>query len=171
MPFEGLPARIAWLGHGERTSLTLAVNRMVRDGLLSGPIAFTRDHLDAGAMAHPNIMTERMRDGSDAIADWPLLDAMAMCASQADLVAIHSGGGGYSGYMTSAGVTVIADGTREADERLGLSMTNDTSLGVMRYADAGYRGILRGHPSRRRPAFSAVRRAALRALTTICAAR
>jgi urocanate hydratase len=138
VPFEGLPARIAWLGHGERTSLTLAVNRLVRDGLLSGPIAFTRDHLDAGAMAHPNIMTERMRDGSDAIADWPLLDAMAMCASQADLVAIHSGGGGYSGYMTSAGVTVIADGTREADQRLTLSMTNDTSLGVMRYADAGY---------------------------------
>ncbi len=138
VPFEGLPARIAWLGHGERTSLTLAVNGMVRDGLLSGPIAFTRDHLDAGAMAHPNIMTERMRDGSDAIADWPLLDAMAMCASQADLVAIHSGGGGYSGYMTSAGVTVIADGTREADERLALSMTNDTSLGVMRYTDAGY---------------------------------
>jgi urocanate hydratase len=139
VPFEGLPARIAWLGHGERTSLTLAVNRMVRDGLLSGPIAFTRDHLDAGAMAHPNIMTERMRDGSDAIADWPLLNAMAMCASQADLVAIHSGGGGYSGYMTSAGVTVIAEGTGEADERLALSMTNDTSLGVMRYADAGYR--------------------------------
>ncbi len=138
VPFEGLPARIAWLGHGERTSLTLAVNQMVRDGVLSGPIAFTRDHLDAGAMAHPNIMTERMRDGSDAIADWPLLDAMAMCSSQADLVAIHSGGGGYSGYMTSAGVTVIADGTREADERLSLSMTNDTSLGVMRYADAGY---------------------------------
>jgi urocanate hydratase len=138
VPFEGLPARIAWLGHGERTSLALGVNRMVRDGLLSGPIAFTRDHLDAGAMAHPNIMTERMRDGSDAIADWPLLDAMAMCASQADLVAIHSGGGGYSGYMTSAGVTVIADGTREADERIALSMTNDTSLGVMRYADAGY---------------------------------
>jgi urocanate hydratase len=138
VPFEGLPARIAWLGHGERTMLALAVNRMVRDGVLSGPVAFTRDHLDAGAMAHPNIMTERMRDGSDAIADWPLLDAMAMCASQADLVAIHSGGGGYSGYMTSAGVTVIADGTREADERLTLSLTNDTSLGVMRYADAGY---------------------------------
>jgi urocanate hydratase len=138
IPFEGLPARIAWLGHGERTSLALAVNRMVRDGTLSGPIAFTRDHLDAGAMAHPNIMTERMRDGSDAIADWPLLDAMAMCSSQADLVAIHSGGGGYSGYMTSAGVTVVADGSREADERLQLSLTNDTSLGVMRYADAGY---------------------------------
>jgi urocanate hydratase len=138
VPFEGLPARIAWLGHGERTSLAVAVNRMVRDGTLSGPIAFTRDHLDAGAMAHPTIMTERMRDGSDAIADWPLLDAMAMCASQADLVAIHSGGGGYSGYMTSAGVTVIADGTGEAEQRLELSMTNDTSLGVMRYADAGY---------------------------------
>jgi urocanate hydratase len=138
VPFEGLPARIAWLGHGERTSLAIAVNRMVRDGTLAGPIAFTRDHLDAGAMAHPNIMTERMRDGSDAIADWPLLDAMAMCSSQADLVAIHSGGGGYSGYMTSAGVTVIADGTREAEQRLDLSMTNDTALGVMRYADAGY---------------------------------
>ena len=138
VPFEGLPARIAWLGHGERTALAVAVNRMVRDGVLSGPIAFTRDHLDAGAMAHPNIMTERMRDGSDAIADWPLLDALAMCSSQADLVAIHSGGGGYSGYMTSAGVTLIADGSREADERLTLSLTNDTSLGVMRYADAGY---------------------------------
>jgi urocanate hydratase len=138
VPFEGLPARIAWLGHGERTALAVAVNGMVRDGTLSGPIAFTRDHLDAGAMAHPNIMTEHMRDGSDAIADWPLLDAMAMCASQADLVAIHSGGGGYSGYMTSAGVTIIADGTRGAEERLNLSLTNDTSLGVMRYADAGY---------------------------------
>jgi urocanate hydratase len=138
VPFEGLPARIAWLGHGERTQLALAVNRMVREGTLSGPIAFTRDHLDAGAMAHPNIMTERMRDGSDAIADWPLLNAMAMCSSQADLVAIHSGGGGYSGYMTSAGVTIIADGTSEAEERLALSLTNDTSLGVMRYADAGY---------------------------------
>jgi urocanate hydratase len=138
VPFEGLPARIAWLGHGERTALALAVNRMVREGTLSGPVAFTRDHLDAGAMAHPNIMTEHMRDGSDAIADWPLLDAMAMCSSQADLVAIHSGGGGYSGYMTSAGVTVIADGSPEADERLALSLTNDTSLGVMRYADAGY---------------------------------
>ena len=138
VPFEGLPARIAWLGHGERTALALAVNRMVREGLLSGPVAFTRDHLDAGAMAHPNIMTENMRDGSDAIADWPLLNAMVNCSSMADLVAIHSGGGGYSGYMTSAGVTVVADGTVEADERLQLSMTNDTSMGVMRYADAGY---------------------------------
>jgi urocanate hydratase len=138
VPVEGLPARIAWLGHGERTALALAVNRMVREGRLSGPVAFTRDHLDAGAMAHPTIMTERMRDGSDAIADWPLLDALAMASSQADLVAIHSGGGGYSGFMTSCGVTVIADGSEAADERLRLSLTNDTSLGVMRYADAGY---------------------------------
>jgi urocanate hydratase len=87
-------------------------------------------------------MTENMRDGSDAIADWPLLNAMAMCSSMADLVAIHSGGGGYSGYMTSAGVTIVADGTTEADERLRLALTNDTSLGVMRYADAGYADAL-----------------------------
>jgi urocanate hydratase len=138
IPFQGLPARIAWLGHGERTELGLEVNRMVREEVLSGPVAFTRDHLDAGAMAHPNIMTEKMRDGSDAIADWPLLNALVNCASQADLVAIHSGGGGYAGYMTSAGVTLIADGSDGAEERLRLSLTNDTSTGVMRYADAGY---------------------------------
>jgi urocanate hydratase len=138
VPFEGLPARIAWLGHGARTSLGLAVNDMVRTGALQGPIAFTRDHLDAGAMTHPKIMTENMRDGSDAIADWPLLNALVNCASQADLVAIHSGGGGYAGFMTSAGVTLIADGTAAAAERLRLTLTNDTSLGVLRYADAGY---------------------------------
>ncbi|ENG6105751.1 urocanate hydratase [Serratia liquefaciens] len=142
VPFEGLPARIAWLGHGERTELALEVNRMVADGRLSGPIAFTRDHLDAGAMAHPNIMTEKMKDGSDAIADWPLLNALVNCASMADLVAIHSGGGGYSGYMTSSGVTTIADGSAAAEQRLQLSMTNDTSTGVMRYADAGYQESL-----------------------------
>ena len=142
VPVEGLPARIAWLGHGERTDLALAVNRMVRDGRLAGPIAFTRDHLDAAGMAHPTIMTEKMRDGSDAVADWPLLDALAMASSQADLVAIHSGGGGYAGFMTSAGVTVIADGTEAADERLRLALTNDTALGVLRYADAGYEQAL-----------------------------
>jgi urocanate hydratase len=138
VPFEGLPARIAWLGHGDRTELALAVNAMVREGVLDGPVAFTRDHLDAGAMAHPNIMTENLKDGSDAIADWPLLNAMAHCSSKADLVAIHSGGGGYSGYMTSAGVTLIADGSSGAAERLKLSLDNDTALGIMRYADAGY---------------------------------
>ncbi|EGP47501.1 urocanate hydratase [Achromobacter insuavis] len=142
VPFEGLPARIAWLGHGERTELALEVNRMVREGILAAPVAFTRDHLDAGAMAHPNIMTENMRDGSDAIADWPLLNAMINCSSSADLVAIHSGGGGYSGYMTSAGVTVVADGTDAASQRLSLSLTNDTASGVLRYADAGYEEAL-----------------------------
>ncbi len=111
---------------------------MVADGTLSGPVAFSRDHLDAGAMAHPKIMTENMKDGSDAIADWPLLNAMLNCSSSADLVAIHSGGGGYSGFMTSAGVTVVADGTEEAKQRLSLSLNNDTGIGVMRYADAGY---------------------------------
>lgn len=138
IPFEGLPARIAWLGHGERTALALRVNDLVRSGQLQGPVAFSRDHLDAGAMAHPNIMTENMKDGSDAIADWPLLDAMLLTASMADLVVIHSGGGGYAGYMTSAGVTLVADGTAAADARLDRALTNDTSLGVMRYADAGY---------------------------------
>ncbi len=138
IPFEGLPARIAWLGHGERTALALRVNELVRLGELRGPVAFSRDHLDAGAMAHPNIMTENMKDGSDAIADWPLLDAMLLTASMADLVVIHSGGGGYAGYMTSAGVTLVADGTAAADERLSHALTNDTGLGVMRYADAGY---------------------------------
>jgi urocanate hydratase len=138
VPFEGLPARIAWLGHGERSELALGVNELVADGTLKGPVAFSRDHLDAAGMAHPNIMTENMRDGSDAIADWPLLDAMALCSSQADLVAVHSGGGGYAGYMTSAGVTLIADGTAAAAERLAMSLDNDTGLGVIRYADAGY---------------------------------
>lgn len=138
VPFEGLPARIAWLGHGERTELAVAVNALVASGELKGPIAFSRDHLDAGAMAHPNIMTERMKDGSDAIADWPLLDAMLLCSSMADLVVVHSGGGGYAGYMTSCGVTVIADGTEAGAERLSHALTNDTSLGVIRYADAGY---------------------------------
>ncbi|WP_410511120.1 urocanate hydratase [Paenibacillus sp. BR2-3] len=138
VPFEGLPARIGWFGHKDRSKLALAVNSMVREGTLAGPVAFSRDHLDAAAMAHPNIMTERMKDGSDTIADWPLLNAMLNCSSMADLVAIHSGGGGYAGYMTSAGVTIVADGTRESDLRLRTALDNDTGLGVLRYADAGY---------------------------------
>jgi urocanate hydratase len=138
VPFQGLPARIGWLGHGERTRLALAVNQMVRDGELTGPVAFTRDHLDAGAMTHPNIMTEKMKDGSDAITDWPLLNAMMNCSSMADLVAIHSGGGGYTGYMQSAGVTLVADGTEQSDARLKCTLDNDTTLGILRYADAGY---------------------------------
>ncbi|GAA4849360.1 urocanate hydratase [Paenibacillus vulneris] len=135
--FQGLPARIAWFGHEQRSQLAIAVNRLVREGII-GPISFSRDHLDAGAMTHPNIMTERMKDGSDAITDWPLLNAMLNCSSMADLVAIHSGGGGYTGYMTSAGVTVVADGTEVADTRLKYALDNDTGIGVLRYADAGY---------------------------------
>ena len=138
VPFQGLPARIGWLGHEERTQLALAVNDLVASGQLSAPIAFTRDHLDAGAMAHPNIMTENLKDGSDAIADWPLLNALIASSSKADLVAIHSGGGGYAGFMQSAGITLIADGSPESAERIKLAITNDTSLGVLRYADAGY---------------------------------
>ncbi|KQX48925.1 MULTISPECIES: urocanate hydratase [unclassified Paenibacillus] len=138
VPVEGLPARIGWFGHGDRTKLALAVNQMVREGKLQGPIAFSRDHLDAASMTHPNIMTERMKDGSDAIADWPLLNAMLNCSSMADLVTIHSGGGGYAGYMTSAGVTLVADGSTESDIRLETTLNNDTGLGVLRYADAGY---------------------------------
>ena len=142
VPFQGLPARIGWLGHEERTQLALAVNELVASGQLSAPIAFTRDHLDAGAMAHPNIMTENLKDGSDAIADWPLLNALIASSSKADLVAIHSGGGGYAGFMQSAGITLIADGSPEAAERIKLAITNDTSLGVLRYADAGYQASL-----------------------------
>lgn len=142
IPFQGLPARIGWLGHEERTRLALAVNDLVANGKLAAPVAFTRDHLDAGAMAHPNIMTENLKDGSDAVADWPLLNAMLASSSKADLVAIHSGGGGYSGYMQSAGITVVADGSPQAAERIRLSISNDTALGVLRYADAGYDGAL-----------------------------
>ncbi|MBN9414150.1 MAG: urocanate hydratase [Candidatus Eremiobacteraeota bacterium] len=137
IPVEGLPARIAWLGHGQRTQLALRANALVAEGKI-GPIAFSRDHLDAASMTHPNIMTENMRDGSDAISDWPLLNAMVSCSSMADLVTIHSGGGGYAGYMTSSGVTLIADGTEAAGQRLRLTLDNDTGLGVLRYADAGY---------------------------------
>jgi urocanate hydratase len=138
VPFQGLPARIGWLGHGERTRLGLLVNEAVRNRRLAAPVAFTRDHLDAASMAHPFIGTERMQDGSDAISDWPLLNAMLNCSAMADLVAIHSGGGGYAGYMTSSGVTLVADGTPEADLRLTHTLDADTGLGVLRYADAGY---------------------------------
>jgi len=130
VPFEGLPARIAWLGHGARTALAVAVNPLVANGALVAPIAFPRDHLDAAAMAHPNIMTERMKAGSDAIADWPLLDAMAMCSSMADPVAIHSGGG-YARYMTSAGVTIIADGSEAAAARLSRALPIEQLAGAL----------------------------------------
>jgi urocanate hydratase len=135
---QGLPARSCWLGHGERSRFATAVNAMVATGELLAPVLFTRDHFDAGGMTHPHIGTERMADGSDAISDWPLLDALLMCSTGADLVAIHAGGGGYAGYMQSAGVTIVADGTEAAAERLRHGLDADTGLGVLRYADAGY---------------------------------
>ena len=132
--FQGLPARIGWLGHGERSRLALRVNEAVADGRISAPIAFTRDHLDAGSVASPYRETEKMQDGSDAIADWPLLNAMLACSGGASLVAIHSNGN----KSQSAGHTVIADGTALAAERLRAVLDADTGLGVTRYAEAGY---------------------------------
>jgi len=135
---QGLPARIAWLGHGERTRLGLAVNRAVADGRLQAPVAFTRDHMDSGAMTHPNIITEGMADGSDPVSDWPLLNALLATAAGADLVALHAGGGGYAGYSQSAGITVVATGTDDAHQRLAAALNVDTAIGVLRHADAGY---------------------------------
>lgn len=135
---QGLPARIAWLGHGERTALALAANEAVASGRLSAPIAFSRDHMDSGSMTHPTIITEAMADGSDAVSDWPLLNALLTTASGADLVAIHAGGGGYTGYSQSAGMTVVATGTDDAAARLRGAINVDTGIGVLRHADAGY---------------------------------
>jgi len=139
---QGLPARIAWLGHGERARLGLAVNDAVADGRLAGPVAFTRDHMDGGAMTHPNIITEAMADGSDPVSDWPLLNAMLTTAAGADLVALHAGGGGYAGYSQSAGMTVVATGTADGAARLEHALNVDTALGVLRHADAGYADAL-----------------------------
>jgi len=137
---QGLPARSCWLGHGERSKFAAAVNAEVAAGRLVAPVLFTRDHFDSGGMTAPHIGTEGMADGSDAISDWPLLDALLLCSTGADLVAIHAGGGGYAGYMQSAGVTVVADGTEAAQTRLRNGLDADTGLGVLRYADAGYEG-------------------------------
>jgi urocanate hydratase len=138
VPVQGLPARSCWLGHGERSMMALAANDAVADGRLSAPVLFTRDHLDAAGMTHPRIGTESMLDGSDGVTDWPLLDAMALSAAGADLVAIHSGGGGYSGWMQSAGMSIIADGEPSTRARLRRALDSDTGIGVLRYATAGY---------------------------------
>lgn len=132
--FQGLPARIGWLGHTERSRLALLVNEAVASGRISAPIAFTRDHLDAGSVASPFRETEKMRDQSDPISDWPLLNAMLACSTGADLVALHSNGN----KSQSAGQTAIADGTPEAAVRLKAALDGDTGIGIARYADAGY---------------------------------
>lgn len=135
---QGLPARIAWLGHGERAKFAVAVNDAIAEGKLIGPIAFTRDHLDSGSVAQPLRETANMQDGSEAIADWPFLCALLDATGMADLVALHGGGAGYTGLRQSSGVTGIADGTPEARERLDHVFTMDSGIGVLRYADAGY---------------------------------
>jgi urocanate hydratase len=134
---QGLPARSCWLGHGERSAMARAADAAVRDGRLAAPVLLTRDHLDAAGMTHPRIGTEAMPDGSDGVTDWPLLDAMLLAATGADLVAVHGGGGGYSGWMQSAGVSVVADGAPGTADRIARALDVDTGLGVLRYAEAG----------------------------------
>jgi urocanate hydratase len=136
--FQGLPARICWLGYGERDKFGLALNEMVASGELKAPIVIGRDHLDCGSVASPFRETEKMRDGSDAIADWPLLNALLNTASGASWVSIHNGGGVGIGYSLHAGQVTVADGTKEMAERIERVLTNDPGIGVARHVDAGY---------------------------------
>jgi urocanate hydratase len=136
--FQGLPARICWVGLGERARLGLAFNEMVASGELSAPVVIGRDHLDSGSVASPNRETEAMRDGSDAVSDWPLLNALLNTASGATWVSLHHGGGVGMGFSQHAGMVIVADGTKEAAARLQRVLTNDPATGVMRHADAGY---------------------------------
>jgi urocanate hydratase len=136
--FQGLPARICWVGLGQRHRLGLAFNEMVRSGELQAPVVIGRDHLDSGSVASPNRETEAMRDGSDAVSDWPLLNALLNTASGATWVSIHHGGGVGMGYAQHAGLVIVCDGSEEADRRIERVLWNDPASGVMRHADAGY---------------------------------
>jgi urocanate hydratase len=136
--FQGLPARICWVGLGDRHRLGLAFNAMVASGELKAPIVIGRDHLDSGSVASPNRETESMQDGSDAVSDWPLLNALLNCASGATWVSIHHGGGVGMGFSQHAGMVVVCDGTPEAARRIERVLWNDPASGVMRHADAGY---------------------------------
>ena len=136
--FQGLPSRICWLGYGQREKFGLVLNKMVREKNLTAPIAIGRDHLDCGSVASPNRETEAMKDGSDAVADWPLLNAMLNIASGASWVSFHHGGGVGMGYSLHAGQVIVADGTIEMDNRLKAVLTNDPGMGIYRHADAGY---------------------------------
>ena len=136
--FQGLPARICWLGQGEREKAGLAFNELVRSGKIKAPIVIGRDHLDTGSVASPNRETEAMLDGSDAVADWPLLNALVNTAGGASWVSLHHGGGVGMGYSIHAGMVIVADGTDEAAERLKRVLRNDPGMGVIRHADAGY---------------------------------
>ena len=136
--FQGLPARICWLGYGERKKAGLAFNELVKSGKVKAPLVIGRDHLDSGSVASPNRETEGMKDGSDAVADWPILNALLNTASGASWVSFHHGGGVGMGYSLHSGMVVVADGTPEADKRLGRVLTTDPGTGVMRHVDAGY---------------------------------
>ena len=136
--FQGLPARICWVGLGVRDRLGLAFNQMVRTGELTAPVVIGRDHLDSGSVASPNRETEAMKDGSDAVSDWPLLNALLNTASGATWVSLHHGGGVGMGFSQHAGMVICCDGTQEADARIARVLWNDPASGVMRHADAGY---------------------------------
>jgi urocanate hydratase len=136
--FQGLPSRICWLGYGDRAKFGIALNEMVRNGELSAPIVIGRDHLDCGSVASPNRETEAMKDGTDAVADWPLLNAMVNIAGGATWVSFHHGGGVGMGYSLHAGQVIVADGTDEMDARLNSVLTNDPGMGIFRHVDAGY---------------------------------
>ena len=136
--FQGLPARICWIGLGERARVGLAFNEMVRNGELSAPVVIGRDHLDSGSVASPNRETEGMRDGTDAVSDWPLLNALLNCASGATWVSLHHGGGVGMGFSQHAGMVICCDGSADAARRIERVLTNDPASGVMRHADAGY---------------------------------
>ena len=140
--FQGLPARICWLGYGDRAKAGLIFNDLVRRGEVSAPIVIGRDHLDTGSVASPFRETEAMRDGSDAIADWPILNALLSASSGASWVSVHHGGGVGIGNSIHAGLVIVADGTPEMDERLARVLTNDPGIGVARHADAGYEEAL-----------------------------
>ncbi|HEX5325712.1 MAG TPA: urocanate hydratase [Acetobacteraceae bacterium] len=140
--FQGLPARICWVGLGDRHRIGLAFNQMVANGELTAPVVIGRDHLDAGSVASPNRETEAMRDGSDAVADWPLLNALLNCASGATWVSVHQGGGVGMGFSQHAGMVIVCDGTDDAARRIARVLWNDPASGVMRHADAGYEAAL-----------------------------
>ncbi|MBW4837657.1 MAG: urocanate hydratase [Staphylococcaceae bacterium] len=136
--YQGLPSRIAWLGYGERAKMGLALNKLVRDGEISAPIVIGRDHLDSGSVASPNRETEGMQDGSDAVGDWAVLNALINTAAGGSWISFHHGGGVGMGYSLHAGMVVVADGSERADRRLGRVLTTDPGLGVARHVDAGY---------------------------------
>jgi urocanate hydratase len=140
--FQGLPARICWLGYGARARFGLKINELVRAKKLRAPIVIGRDHLDTGSVASPNRETENMRDGSDAIADWPILNALLNASAGATWVSVHHGGGVGIGYSLHAGMVIVADGSKEADERLERVLTADPGIGVARHADAGYQDAM-----------------------------